>query len=177
MKRVILCLLLVILGAVYLGAQAPENKAPATKPVAALAWLVGGVWTANASGLSPGMLRIETRYQWADNNAFVRFNTHFVFDKGTAKTYDGHFYWDPGRKTLAMWYMNAENEITEGPVELHGELIKLTFRGTNFEGKLADLRVMLSRKNADDYHWELQEKQGDNWKELAGLEFLRTAEK
>jgi hypothetical protein len=33
-----------------------------------MAWLVGGVWTADAAKLGPGMQRIETRYlmvgQW-----------------------------------------------------------------------------------------------------------------
>ena len=72
--------------------HAAQNSATAAKPadtakpIAPLSWLVGGVWTADATKLGPGMLRIETRYQWADNNAYIRFNTHFVFDKGAQCT-------------------------------------------------------------------------------------------
>jgi hypothetical protein len=70
---------------------APAKPAVVAKPIATLSWLLGGVWTADASKLAPGMLRIETRYQWADNNAYIRFNTHFVFDKGSQHNYDGNF--------------------------------------------------------------------------------------
>ena len=66
-------------------AQTP-NTPDATNPIHSLSWLVGGVWTADATKLGPGMQRIETRYQWSDNNAYLRFTTHFVSDKGAAHT-------------------------------------------------------------------------------------------
>jgi hypothetical protein len=149
-------------------------KTEAAKPVAALSWLVGGVWTADASKLGPGMQRIETRYQWSDNNAYIRFNTHFIFDKGTAKTYDGNFFWNPDQKSLAVWYMDSRNGITQGPVEINGDLTKISFRGPDFEGKIADLQVFVTRKTNDDYRWSVQEKEGDAWKEIAALEYLRS---
>jgi|HubBroStandDraft_6_1064221.scaffolds.fasta_scaffold00237_4 hypothetical protein len=149
-------------------------KTEAAKPVAALSWLVGGVWTADASTLGPGMQRIETRYQWSDNNAYIRFNTHFIFDKGTAKTYDGNFFWNPDQNSLAVWYMDSRNGITQGPVEINGDLTKISFRGPDFEGKIADLQVFVTRKTNDDYRWSVQEKEGDAWKEIAALEYLRS---
>jgi hypothetical protein len=149
------------------------TKTEAPKPVSALSWLVGGVWTADASKLGPGMQRIETRYQWSDNNAYIRFNTHFIFDKGTAKTYDGNFFWNPEQKSLAVWYMDSRNGITPGPVEINGDVTKISFRGPDFEGKVADLQVFVTRKANDDYRWSVQEKEGDTWKELAALEYLR----
>jgi hypothetical protein len=164
-------------------AQAPSsdaaaaNKPPAAaKPIDALSWVIGGVWTADAGKMEPGM-RIETRYQWSDNNAYIRFNTHFVFDKGTAKTYDGNFYWDPREKHLAMWYMDAQNSITAGPVQVDGDVWTMTWRGADFAGQLADLRVTVKRKSNHDYQWTASEKEGDTWKDLASLEYLRTPEK
>ncbi|MGC1492030.1 MAG: hypothetical protein WA798_11725, partial [Candidatus Acidiferrum sp.] len=107
----------IVLAATTMGwSQNNEKKADESKPIAVMNWLVGGVWTADASKMQPGM-KIETRYQWSDNNAYIRFNTHFVFEKGTAKAYDGHFFWNPAQKSLAMWYMDTKNGITEGPVE------------------------------------------------------------
>jgi hypothetical protein len=175
MKRGMMCLAVVLLGTTLGWSQSPEKKAEAVKPISALSWLVGGVWTADASKLGPGMQKIETRYQWSDNNAFIRFNTHFIFDKGTAKNYDGNFFWNPAQKTLAVWYMNAGSSITEGPVEIEGDVMKISFRGEDFEGKMADLRVVVARKTTDDYRWTLQEKQGETWKELAALEYLRVS--
>src|SRR5215470_5699819 len=75
--------------------QEPARTREATKPIAALGWLVGGVWTADASKLGPGMQRIETRYEWSDNAAYIRFTTHFISDKGTLRNYDGNFFWNP----------------------------------------------------------------------------------
>jgi hypothetical protein len=151
------------------------QKTSEPPPINLLGWLVGGVWTADASKLGPGMQRIETRYQWSDNKAFLRFTTHFVFDKGTANTYDGNFYWNPGASTLAMWYMNSKGEILEGPMQWDGTVLRILFRGQDFEGKMADLKVEVVRKTNDHYHWSAFEKNGEDWKELLGLEYLRTA--
>ena len=155
------------------GGSAVDAKA---KPISSLAWLVGGVWTADASKMGDGMKRIETRYVWSDNNAFIRFTTHFVSDKGTAKTYDGNFFWEPEKSQLAMWYMDYSNEIIQGPIAIDGETTKFSFRSKDFEGMTADMQVNVVRKTKDKYQWELEEKSGDAWKALAALEYMRTAE-
>jgi hypothetical protein len=147
-----------------------------TKPISNLSWLIGGVWTADASKMGDGMKRIETRYVWSDNNAFIRFTTHFVSDKGTAKTYDGNFYWEPERSQLAMWYMDYANEIIQGPIAIDGETTKFSFRANDFEGKVADMQVQVIRKSNDKYQWVLEEKNGNAFKPLAALEYVRTAE-
>ncbi|HXM15785.1 MAG TPA: hypothetical protein VN933_11130 [Candidatus Eremiobacteraceae bacterium] len=155
------------------GTSAVDAK---TTPISNLAWLVGGVWTADASKMGDGMKRIETRYVWSDNNAFIRFTTHFVSDKGTAKTYDGNFFWEPAKSQLAMWYMDYANEIVQGPVAISGETTKLSFHATDLEGKPADMQVELLKKSNDKYQWTLEEKIGDSWKQLATLEYVRTAD-
>lgn len=145
------------------------------KPIDTLSWVIGGVWTADASKFGPGMQRIETRYQWSDNHAYIRFTTHFVFDKGTAKAYDGNFFWNPAQHSLALWYMDSKNSITESSVQVDGNQWTMLFRGEDFDGKMVDLRVVVARKTNDDYLWSVAEKQGENWKELAALEYLRVA--
>ena len=154
---------------------AAQEPTPPAKPIDALAWLVGGVWTTDASKLAPNMVRIETRYVWSDNNTFIRFTTHFVMKEGTLKNYDGQFFWDPAAKSLRMWYMSARNETTDGTVTVDGDTFRFDFTGTNFEGKPADLRVTLLRKNHDFYTWQLQEKASDGWKEMAKLDYARSA--
>jgi hypothetical protein len=167
--------LAILTAAVLAWPQVGEKKNEGPKPIDALAWLVGGVWTADTSAMGNGMRRIETRYQWSDNNSFLRFTTHFVFDKGTAHTYDGNFFWDPQQKSLAMWYMNSSNEIVAGTMVVEGDTWTMTFRGTNFEGKMADLRTEVIRKSPDLYHWSVSEKQADRWKELMALDYHRIA--
>jgi hypothetical protein len=179
MKRKGIHLALLALTSIAMGGaiqgQDPAKKAAAPKPIAALGWLVGGVWTADATKLAPGMLRIETRYQWSDNNAFIRFNTHFVSEKGTLRNYDGQFFWNPDQSAFGMWYMNAGNSITQGPVKLDGDMMELTFRAEDFDGKQADMRVRVTRKTNDDYNWLLEETTPEGWKQLMTLEYLRLA--
>lgn len=160
-----------------LGAWGQQKSADpqALKPISDLAWFVGGVWTADASKMGGGMQRIETRYEWSDNRAFVRFNTHFVSDTGTLRNYDGQFFWDPQQASLKMWYMNVRNDITEGTITIQGDVFTFSFRGTNFEGNPADLRVQVTRKTNDRYVWELREKGSEGWKPLASLEYVRSS--
>ena len=146
------------------------------KAISELSWLVGGVWTADASKMGDGMKRIETRYVWSDNDAFIRFTTHFVSDKGTAKTYDGNFFWEPEKSQLAMWYMDYANEIIQGPIAIAGETTKFSFHATDFEGRPADMQVELLKKSNEKYQWTLNERVGDAWKQLATLEYVRTAD-
>ena len=163
-------------GAALLAGQASTAKATEQRPITPLAWLVGGVWTADASKMAPG-LKIETRYSWSDNGAYIRFTTHFVNEKGTMKNYDGQFYWDAEPAGLRVWYMDARNHITQGPVEVEGDLMQIAFRAEDFQGKMADLRVQLARKTNDHYTWTLEEKQPAGWDQLASLEYLRMPEK
>jgi len=168
---VLVSLVLVSMAIPFASAQGPEKAQP--KPIHALDWLVGGVWTAEPSNSGQGLQRIETRYQWSDNNSFLRFTTHFVFDKGTTRTYDGNLFWNPEKNSLAIWYMNAENEIIEGPMQVEGDRWTTTFRGTDLEGKMADLRAEVTRKSPNLYHWLVKEKQADTWKEIMALDYRR----
>ena len=155
-------------------AQRGATTAPAT-PIASLAWLAGGVWTAVVSPPGGGETRIETRYQWSDNGAYLRFTTHFVSGKGTLRNYDGNFFWNPDQAALAMWYTDAKGHITQGPVTVSGDTMAMTFRGTDFEGKDADLRATVTRRTNDEYAWLLEEKQPGAWKPLLALTYRRAA--
>jgi len=174
MKRIVLRLTFLLVGA-GLGWPQDGPKKTDTKPISVLSWMVGGTWTADASKMGNGMQRIETRYQWSDNNAYLRFTTHFVFDKGTTKQYDGNMFWDPDKKELAVWYMAADNSVMQGPMEWDGRVLSANFRAADFEGKMADLRVEVTVKTNDKYVWAMSEKEGDGWKPLAALEYVRMA--
>jgi hypothetical protein len=165
---------MLVVGMAAVGAlaqEAPKKAEP--KPIGVLGWLVGGAWTADASKMGNGMQRIETRYQWADNGAYLRFTTHFVFDEGTAKQYDGSLFWDPEKKKLAMWYMSADGSVMQGPMTWEGDVLSARFAAPDFEGRIADLKVEVTRKTNDKYVWALFEKDDNGWKPLALLEYNR----
>ena len=146
-----------------------------SRPIGPLLWLVGGTWTANASGLGPGMLRIETRYRQSSNGSFVRFTTAFVSTKGATPTYDGNFYYDPATKQFAMWYENAGGEIVQGPVAVDGAITSLLFAsGDPRDGKPGQMRVVLTRKSPDLYTWSLYNLTRDPIAPIFSLDYRRT---
>jgi len=156
-------------------AQEKQETKKETRPIDMLAWLNGGVWIADTSALGQGMKQIETRYNWSDNGAFLRFNTHFVMDKGTLKNYDGQFFWDRELNALEVWYMDASNNITKGPVKIDGNTMQIDFRAHDFEDKMANLRVTVLRRTSVHYTWQLQEQTDSGWKQLMQLEYMRNA--
>jgi hypothetical protein len=175
MRKTLTLVALLILGSTTIWCQETLKTPIAPKPIGVLEWLVGGLWTADTSKLGPGMLRIETRYQWSDNASFIRFTTHFVTDKGTLRNYDGNFFWNADQSSLAMWYMDSHNSITQGPMTFEGDTLQMTFRASGFDGKPGDFRVTVSRKTNDRYIWLLEQKQPDGWKQQLTLEYVRTA--
>jgi hypothetical protein len=58
MKRLAMCLGVFFFGAAMGWGQEKEKKPEAPKPISTLAWLVGGVWTADASKTFPDIQRI-----------------------------------------------------------------------------------------------------------------------
>lgn len=169
MKKMVLWI--AVLAFAVAGAQEKPVR-DSQSQVRSLGWLVGGTWKAEASK----DLTIKTTYSWSDNEAFLRFKTHFVSPQADAHRYDGQFYWDPEAKRLTMWYMDAENAIYSGPITANGEVTTFAFRGEDFAGKMADLRVNVTRRSNELYHWQLTEKAGDDWKEIAALDFKRSTD-
>ncbi|MGA2419160.1 MAG: hypothetical protein ABSG69_03700 [Candidatus Acidiferrum sp.] len=51
----------------------------------------------------------------------------------------------------------------------------INFHDEDFGGKMADLRVLVTRKTNDDYRWSVSEKEAGTWKGIASLEYLRVA--
>jgi hypothetical protein len=173
-RRRILATLVLLAAAALVRAGEPPASPPAGRPIASLAWLVGGTWTADCTKLGGGMKAIETRYRWSDNDAYVRFTTHFISQNGTLKNYDGNFFWDPADAALHVWYTDAKNDITRGSVVVAGDTTEITFRAHDFEGKLADMKAAVVRSTNDRYSWTLSEKDGDGWKPLLSLDYVRT---
>jgi hypothetical protein len=69
-----------------------------------------------------------------------------------------NFFWEPAKSQLA------------------GETTKFLFHATDFEGMPADMQVELLKKSNEKYQWTLNEKVGDAWKQVATLEYVRTAD-
>jgi hypothetical protein len=175
MKRPFIVTALALFISLGSSARAADSAA---RPIADLSWLVGGVWTAKAAALPGGIDRIEVRYNWAATANYIQFATRFVGTDGSTKgSYAGNFYFDPAKDRLAMWYMDEKNEITQGPVDVDGNRIVMTFSeaGQNSSATSSvNFRVEVTKSAADAYHWALSRKNDDAWKPLFSLDYLHS---
>jgi hypothetical protein len=156
-------------------AMAMGSVASKPNPIDRMEWLVGGVWTTVGTQLGPHMKRIETRYQWSDNHSYIRFTSHFVTDSADRHQYDGNFFWDPAKSTLAMWYMDADHNVVQGPMTIDGDAWVMSFHELGQDGNDVSYRVDIHRRSNDLYHWSLKQQTGDSWKELLALDYQRSA--
>jgi hypothetical protein len=134
------------------GASAP------VRPIDKLGWLAGGVWSADASGLGGSVTRIDTRYEWTPNRSFIRFTTDFVSGGSASPHYAGDLFFDPGERSLMIWYMDESNAITSGHMSVDGKLWTISFRGDGDVVGVAgsvDYTVDIVRTGDDSYTWTL----------------------
>lgn len=130
---------------------------------------LAGRWNVDLArtGLPAGVARVEVRYSWSFTHTFIQFATDFVSTTGgTDGSYAGNFYFDPAGGGLRMWYMDQDNTITQGPIEISGGSINMRFSGP---GKVAgvngnvDFRVQVIQTTPDTYHWVLFANPQGNW--------------
>lgn len=147
-----------------------------TRPIDQLGWLVGGVWSADASGLGGGLERIDTRYEWTPNGSFIRLTTNFVTKGVATPRYAGDLFYDPSADTLMMWYMDDRNSITRGPIKVDGSKFTLSFSGpgdvVGVSGSVQYV-VEILRTTADSYQWTLFSDISNQQKKVFGLLYHR----
>jgi hypothetical protein len=150
----------------------------ATAKLDALKWLVGGTWRCDGTSLPGKLDRIETRYELAPNGRLIRFTTAFVMQDGSVPNgYAGNFYVDPATRGLRGWYLDTNNEETQGAVAGDAEHWAMTF---NNDGAIVgrpgmmEFKADVTRTSADSYDWKLLAHVGDAWKPVFALTYRRT---
>jgi hypothetical protein len=159
-------------------AQTQTTPAPSPSPrIEQLEWLVGGVWTADASKLPGGLTRIETRYD-SVAGVVIRFTTMF-FDKQNkvVNSYAGNLYLDPNVNNLSIWYIDSQNSITQGQITTDGDDFTISFRAPGDivgEKQLVNFRCQITRHGSDDYTWSLSAQSPTKWAKIFNLEYVRS---
>lgn len=153
-------------------ATALDSAGAQTRPIDRFSWLVGGIWEADASSLGNGMKQIATRYQWSPNKAYIEFSTTFTSTKGSVVNYSGSLFQSTQGSAASpayeMWYMDARNAITDGPVSPRsGDDWSLAFAQDS-----QNYRVDVMREARDRYRWMLYSQAGAEWSLVFALTFV-----
>jgi len=156
------------------------RAASPTRQLDRLRWMVGGVWIADASKLPGGLARIETRYDSAAGGAVIRFTTSFLDSKDIVEnSYAGNLFFDPSAQRLTMWYIDAQDAITQGWITVDGDTWTVDFRAPGeAAGKkqLIHFRCDIVRRRANAYEWTLSARADSTstWKRIFDLEYVRS---
>ncbi|HEV3087963.1 MAG TPA: hypothetical protein VGX96_12120 [Candidatus Elarobacter sp.] len=160
-------------------ALAAPVAAPIAPQLEPFRWLVGGAWRADTSALPGGLKYIETRYDLAPNGSTIRFTTKFVGADGNPQRngYAGNLYFDATAKHAAMWYIDTDSAITQGPITVAGDLWSMTFTS---DGAIVgrpgptSFRVDVARRSNDAYKWTLFWLGSETPKQLFSLDYVRS---
>jgi hypothetical protein len=158
------------------------NARAETLPIAPLQWLVGGTWVAQGANMPRDVSRIETQYRISATGNFIQFTTQFLDKNGKPSgNYAGNFYFDPTAKQLAMWYMDRENAITQGPVTLSPRSMTMVFTEDGASMGISgpvDFEVTVAKASDNAYRWTLAARKGGSataYKPLFSLDYVRSA--
>jgi len=183
MRRLLIAPALAVMFCVAPASAESPTAAPSASPVQPLdrlQWLVGGVWTADASKLGGGMSRIETRYESVADGNLIRFTTAFIdAHENVVNRYAGNFYVDPATARIKTWYLSSKNEITHGDVAIDPATVTLLITEAPEPDAPPQYRVVIAPENGlgSDYHqvyvWKLSARDGDAWKPMFGLTYAR----
>ena len=154
--------------------RAADAPAVATPPLAALAWLPGGVWRAELPGEKGAPpTTIELRFAWADNGHALRFDTTFAQGDKRAPTYSGMYAWNGAAKKFVIFYTDRGGGLVEGPVAAEGDTLVHELTITGADGKVESARVRLTRTGADAFTNTIYLPKDGGWDKFIEVHYAR----
>jgi hypothetical protein len=127
------------------------GQAPASDPMAPIAWIAGD-WEAEAKGpASAATTRVVNHYHAVLGGKALELETTF---NGNER-YRGMSGYDPARKTVGFWYLMTTGESTAGTMTGEDGYALFDFNVTSLEGKSSHLQVHIVHVDADHYRWEM----------------------
>jgi hypothetical protein len=163
-----------LLGMAAAGAQ---DKAPvalnADDTLAPVAWLVGGVWTADVKD-GADSTHVENRIRWASNHQAIEFNTSF----NGKPHYYGFYAYNPATKAVEFHYTSSEGEATNGTAVFNAADGKLhqDFEVIHTGGKTSQVRSTLKQDGNDGYQFAVFLQKNGEWAEVFKIDYHRKPE-
>jgi hypothetical protein len=171
MKKILLCCALLL----SLTARAADEKPAATEsPLAPLASLVGGLWIGPVpvpAGKPP--MHIELRFEWAENQKAIRFESAFV-SEGKKKPYTNGLYgWNGAKGKIVIFYMDSGGSLTEGEITPEDGALVNELTSTEPTGQVLPVRVKLTKIGDDAFTNDIYLKKDGAWAPFVNVRYER----
>ena len=134
--------ILALLGASALAMLSVNGQTPtavtAVSPLGPIAFLTTHEWDAKLPDSPDGKkMKIHAQFSWAQNRQAIRISNQFVTD-GKARPYiEGLYAWDPQRRVIVFWYVDAAGSLSQGTVKEEAGQLVHEFEEIRPDGKAA----------------------------------------
>ena len=127
-------------GAIAILCAHAQTSAPSAVALEPIAFLTAHEWEAKLPD-SPEEKKkkiIRARFTWTQNRQAIRISNELVTDGKASPYIDGLYAWDPRRRVIVFWYVDAQGCLTKGTVKMEQGKLVHEFQETEPDGRTAD---------------------------------------
>jgi hypothetical protein len=157
-------------------AQAPpRDQTPAPNPVEALAWLVGGVWSAESKLPDGSPATIEATFHWAGHRRALKYSLVRRSGGRVLPSVEGICGWHPARKTLVLWEMDQDGNLTESTLRAEGPKVSYDEVIYGADGSVLPVRAEAVREGDDRFVFKASVEKDGAWPVVFEAVYQRAA--
>ena len=100
-------------------------------------------------------MKIHAVFTWAQNGQAIRISNQFVTDGKPMPYIDGLYAWDPRRRVLLFWYVDAKGSLYQGTVKPENGKLVHEFQESEPDGKTADFVARVTPQGDEGWDNEI----------------------
>ena len=137
---------------------------PATAPnFGPLAFLTAHEWDAQLPDSPDGKkMKIHAVFTWAQNGQAIRISNQLVSDGKPMPYIDGLYAWDPHRRVLVFWYVDAKGSLYQGTVKPENGKLVHEFQESEPDGKTAGFVARVTPHGDEGWDNEIFARKADD---------------
>ena len=138
-----------------------------------MAWFVGK-WRAIAKPPNgePTVI-VDSDMRWSENHRAITFQVWFTSEGKRDPHYYGMYAWDPGEKTLKMWQVAKDGNLSAGRAKTDGNTFTQETHMVRADGSTQEQRSEIVRDGNDAFNWKVQIQKDGQWVDALKLRYER----
>lgn len=149
------------------------SKAPDMGELGKMGWFVGK-WRTVAKPPDGGApVTVDSDMRWSENRRAMVFQVWFTTKGKREAHYFGMYAWDPGEKTLKMWQVANDGNLSVGKAKTDGKTLTQENQMVRSDGSTQEQRTEIVRDGDDAYDWKVQIQKDGQWVDALQLRYER----
>jgi hypothetical protein len=145
--------------------------------LAKMAWFIGNWRSEIKPEKGAPALTVASEMRWAENHRAITFQVWFTSEGKRDPHYYGMYAWDPGEKTLKMWQVAKDGNLSIGKATTNGKTFTQLNHMVRADGSTQEQRTEIVRDGNDAYDWKVQLMKDGQWVDALKLRYERVKSK